>query len=302
MRTLSKRQSALLVAFLVVVWGANWPLTKFAISFMPPILLSGVRTMLGGLLLLAVAIPRADRLRFKETYPIYLVSAVVNVVFYYGFQTVGLSRLPSGLFAAIVFLQPVFVGIFASIWLGESMHRGKRAGLFLGFAGVGVIMGGSGGLSGHISGSGVALAVCTALSWALGTVYVKKYGPRVDPIWLVGLQLSIGGGVMTAAGSGVERWSDVVWDPSFVATLLFISVFVIALGWLAFYKLIESGEAGTVASYTFLIPVAAVAMGTVFLHEPFTLSLLAGLLLIAGGIALVNRKAPGARAKPESSG
>ncbi|WP_337099236.1 DMT family transporter [Paenibacillus sp. YIM B09110] len=290
MPALSKLQTSLLLAFLIIVWGINWPVSKYALDYMPPVLFSGIRTLIGGLLLLAVAIPRWSRLRLKETWVIYVVSSIVNVILYYGLQTIGLNYLPSGLFSAIVFLQPVLVGIFSWLWLGESMNVIKIGGLLLGFAGVGVICSGAGGLSGHISVEGILLALGSAFSWALGTIYVKKTSARVDPIWLVTNQLLIGGLFMTAVGSGVENWSEVEWSSGFIIALLFISIFVIAIGWIIFYKLMDSGEASKVASFTFLIPLIAILIGTLFLNEPFTMSLLAGLVLILLSIYFVNRR------------
>ncbi|ACT00577.1 DMT family transporter [Paenibacillus sp. JDR-2] len=289
MQTLSKRQTVLLITFLVLVWGINWPLSKYALHYMPPILFSGVRTLLGGVLLLAAAVPRYRRLQFRKTWPIYLLSAVVNVVLYYGLQTIGIQYLPAGLFSAIVFLQPVLVGLFSWLWLGELMNGLKVIGLVLGFAGVGVISSGASGATGHISVAGILLALGSALSWALGTIYVKKSSGKVDNIWLVTMQLIIGGVFMTGLGSVTESWSEVEWSGRFIFSLLFISIFVIALGWLVFYKLMDSGEASKVASFTFLIPLVAILIGTMFLHEPFTYSLLAGLALVLGSIYLVNR-------------
>ncbi|GAB2699266.1 DMT family transporter [Paenibacillus thermoaerophilus] len=291
MTPLSKPRTALLISFLVLVWGVNWPLSKIGLLYMPPMLFSGVRTLLAGVILLFAALPRLRRLKFRETWPIYMISALLNVVLYYSLHTIGLGYLPSGLFSAIVFLQPVLVGVFSWLWLGESMNGVKIAGLLLGFFGVAVIS--SGGMSGHISVAGVLLALGSALSWAAGTVYVKKVGSRVDPIWLVSLQMIAGGLLMTAAGTAIESWSDVSWQPAFILDLLFISVFVIALGWLVFYRLIDSGEAGRMASFTFLIPLVAILIGTLFLGEPFTAALAAGLLMIVASIYLVNRKKGG---------
>ncbi|CAM3335607.1 DMT family transporter [Paenibacillus lupini] len=286
---LSKQQTVFLIIFLVLVWGINWPLSKYALDYMPPVLFSGVRTLLGGVLLLVAAIPRYRRLRFKETWFIYVVSAIVNVVLYYGLQTIGIQYLPAGLFSALVFLQPVLVGIFSWLWLGELMNGLKVTGLVLGFAGVGVISSGASGASGHISIAGVLLALGSALCWALGTIYVKKSSAKVDNIWLVTLQLMIGGLFMTGLGTVTESWSDVEWSGGFIASLLFISIFVIALGWLVFYKLMDSGEASKVASYTFLIPLVAILIGTIFLHEPFTFTLLIGLVFVLCSIYMVNR-------------
>jgi drug/metabolite transporter (DMT)-like permease len=112
----------------------------------------------------------------------------------------------------------------------------------------------------------------------------------VDSIWLVTLQLIIGGFFMTLVGSGLKSWSSITWNIPYVLDLLFISIFVIAMGWWAFFTLIGSGEASKVASYTFLIPLIAIIIGTIFLHEPFTLYLLIGIVFIIVSIYFVNRQ------------
>lgn len=287
MGSITKSRAVLLIAFLVTVWGINWPLSKIALTYTPPILFSGMRTLLGGLMLLAVAMRHRERLQFKRAWKIYAISAAVNVVLYYGLQTIGLHYMPAGLFSAIVFLQPVLVGVLSWMFLGEAMHGLKMLGLLLGFAGVGLIS--SGGMAGHVSVAGIVLALASALSWAVGTIYVKKVSSIVDPIWLVTIQLIEGGLFMTIVGLGVERISDIQWTSAYVLSLLFISLFVIAIGWVVFYHLIDAGEASKVASYTFLIPLIAILIGTLFLNEPFTLALVAGLALILCSIILVNR-------------
>ncbi|AWB43066.1 EamA family transporter [Paenibacillus sp. CAA11] len=296
---LSRSRSLLLLAVLILIWGINWPLSKYALAYTPPVLFSGLRTLLGGLVLLFVALPRLKQLRFRETWSIYFISAVVNVTLYYGLQTIGLRYLPSGLFSVIVFLQPVFVGIFSWLWLGEPMFLRKIIGFILGFAGVAAVS--AGGVSGHISIAGILLGIGSALSWGLGTIYVKKIGGRVDSIWLVTLQCVIGGILLMAGGLATEKWSDIHWNTPFTLDLLFISIFVIAIGWLIYYKLVNAGEASKVASYTFLIPLVAIVCGIVFLHEPFTMYLLLGLILIVTSILLVNRKPPAHAARKPAS-
>ncbi|MBM7691040.1 drug/metabolite transporter (DMT)-like permease [Peribacillus deserti] len=174
MGNLSRTRTVLIFAFLVTVWGINWPLSKLALSYTPPLLFAGIRTLLGGFILLFAAIPRYKRLRLKETSHYYVISALLNIVIFYGLQTVGLSYMPAGLFAAIVFIEPVLLGIFCWLWLGEQMYGLKIIGLFLGFAGVLVIS--TGGFSGEISPIGIMLALGSAAGWGSGTVYVKKIG------------------------------------------------------------------------------------------------------------------------------
>lgn len=284
----SPRQTFGMVLFLVLVWGINWPLTKMALPHTPPLLFSGLRTLIGGLILLPIALRRLRSLHWKSNAGAYLLLGLLNVGGYYGLQTIGIGYLPAGLFSTLVFLQPILLGVFSRIWLGERLNRFKIAGLVLGFAGVAVIS--LGGLESSLSPLGIALALASALCWGLGTVYMKKQGARLDSVWAVTVQLLIGGAALLLLGSGTESWSGIAWTPSFVGIMLFISLFVIAGGWLVYFLLIDAGEVSTVGAYTFLIPVLSNTFSILLLGEKATLTLLIGLLMIAGSIMLVNRR------------
>jgi len=263
LQQLSRKNTILLLTFLVVVWGINWPLSKMALSYSPPILFAGIRTVLGGLILLIFALPRYKKLRFKETWHYYLLSAFLNIILFYGLQTMGLGYAPAGLFSAIVFIEPVLLGIFCWLWLGELMYGLKIFGLILGFIGVLIIS--AGGFTGDVSPIGIFFALGSALSWGLGTVFIKKIGDRIDSIWMVTVQLIMGGFFLMLVGSNIESWSIIKWEMPFIMNLLFISTFVIAFGWLAFFILVGSGEASKVGSFTFLIPLIAIMFSSFLL-------------------------------------
>ncbi|MFD1776876.1 DMT family transporter [Paenibacillus rhizophilus] len=281
-----QKSTVLLLVFLVLVWGINWPLSKIALAYAPPLLFSGIRTIIGGVLLILIALPKARLLRFKTLWPVYVSSALLSIALYYGVQTIGLQYVPAGLFSAIVFLQPVLLGIFSWMWLGEAMHGQKMAGLALGFLGVACLS--AGGLTGSISLLGILLALATALCWALGTVYMKRNAERVDMLWMTAMQITLGGLILLAAGSAAEPWKAISWNAAFVAVTLFISVFVIALGWLVYFKLINEGDAGKVGSYTFLVPLVSIGSSVLFLNEEITVNLVIGLILVVISIVLVN--------------
>ncbi|KIL36455.1 membrane protein [Cohnella kolymensis] len=288
MRELSRAKSLSLITFLVIVWGVSWPIYKIALDYTPPLLFAGMRTFFGGLLLVVLYLSKWKQIRWKENWPIYLISSVFNVIIFYGLQTIGLMLTPSGLFSVIVYLQPVLVGIFAWLWLGEPMNALKLFGLILGFLGVAAVS--TGGLSGHIAIMGIVFALITAIGWGIGTVYVKKVSHRTDSIWLVAFQCLIGGFVLSAAGSVTEGWSNIVWNGPYLFGLIFGTFLGISASWVVYFTLVNSGDAGKVASYTFLVPLVSVICGTLFLHEPFSMYLLLGLALIAVSIYLVNRK------------
>ncbi|MEE6450701.1 DMT family transporter [Gottfriedia acidiceleris] len=288
MKQLSRTRFVMHLSFLVLIWGINWPLSKFALNYAPPVLFAGLRTVMGGFILLIFALPKYKQLHLKETWHLYFIAALLNVILFYGLQSIGLQYMPAGLFSVITFLQPVLIGILSWIWLGEVMYGLKIIGLILGFAGVAIIS--SGGFTGHISKIGITLALGVAIGGSLGAVFVKRTENRVNGMWMVTLQLIIGGLFLIGLGSGFESWSSITWNVPFVSILLFNSILVIAMGWLSYFALVGAGEVSKFGSYTFLIPLIAIITSSIFLHEAITISLFVGFLFIVVSIYFVNKK------------
>lgn len=286
MQKLTRPQSAIGIAFVVMIWGMCWPVYKLALQYTPPMLYSGLRNLLGGLILAVMLLPQWRKICWRKTWPIYFILAFFNTIIFNGVQTIGLQYLPEGLFSVIVYLQPVLVVLLAWIWLKESLSFLKIVGLIIGFLGVAVI--GLEGVTGHLSILGIGLALMTSLGWAIAVVYVKKTSGQVHGLWLVALQSIIGGIVLTGAGAGLEKFSSIVWNGPNLFYLFFGGVLGMAAATAVYFKLMISGEASKVASFTFLVPLIAVSIGVLFLHEPFTVSLVEGLVLILLSIVMIN--------------
>lgn len=281
-------KKTILLALLILIWGASWSVNKMALDYTPPLIYAAIRGILGGLFLSVFILHSWKKIQWRQHWQKYLISSFVNVTCFFGIQTIGLIYLPGGLFSVLVYFQPVLVGIFAWLWLGEEMSWKKFIGFILGFFGIFVIS--AEGITGSISIIGVLLALLTALSWALGVIYVKKVGTEVDGMWMVVFQSFLGGGMLLVFGSFFESWSQVEWTLPYVGAVLFGSTLGIPVAYVIYYHLIYSGEASKVAAFTFLVPVVSVIISSIFLKESLTLSLLVGLFLIAISISLVNSK------------
>ena len=272
--------------FLVVVWGASWPIYKLALPYTPPLLFAGLRATVGGILLGLLLFKRRDKINWSQNWKLYVISALFNTFLFFGIQTVGLNYLPGGLFSILVYFQPVLLGLFAWIWLGEFMTPLKIIGLLIGF--IGIVIVSLDGLTFHVSVIGVSLGLISALCWALGVIFVKKVSDKVDPYWMVSLQSIIGGLALLGTGTVFENWSDIIWNSHYMFGLSYGAIFGIPLAFLIYYKLINEGEASKVGSFTFLVPIIAVILGAVFLDEPVTYLLIVGLILVGLSIIIVN--------------
>ena len=284
----SDRQVAAVV-LLVLAWGSTFAAVKIGLDSAPPVLFGGLRSLLGGAVMVVLAASRSGRPSLRHTWPAYAVLTLLNVVLFFTLQTLAIMELPSGLAAVLIYLQPVLVGVLAAPLLGESLTGSKIAGLLLGFTGIVVVSWGA--FSGHASLLGVAYAVVGALVWALGTIAFKRYDGRVDALWSVAIPFLVGGIVLTGAGAAVEGTS-IDWSGEFVAAFAYAALVGTALSWSLWFGLVSSGDAGRAASYIFFVPLVSLVIGAVFLHESLGPSLLVGAALVILGVYLVNRRRP----------
>ena len=291
MRIFGKRRYVVLAfSLLVLFWGSAFAMVKIGLYYSPPVLFAGLRSVVGGLAMVVAAQLWGGSPNLRRDWPVFLLLALFNVVLFIAFQTYAIVYLPSGSAAVLVYLQPILVGFLAWLILGEELSTSKLVGLLLGFSGIVAVS--SGSLSGGadaLSPIGVVLGTASALAWALGTVYFKRYEARVSTLWAVAVPFLIGGVALTALGLVVESWDEVSWTGAFVGSLLYSALIGISAAWVIWFGLVRAGEASRVAAYIFAVPLTAVLVGALVLDEPLSYSLLVGAALVVCGIYLVNR-------------
>jgi drug/metabolite transporter (DMT)-like permease len=292
LRIFGKRRLVVLAfALLVLFWGSAFAVVKVGLGYSPPLLFAGLRTLIGGLAMVLAAFLWGGSANLHRDWPVFLLLALFNVVLFIGFQTYAIVYLPSGSAAVLVYLQPILVGLLAWPILGETLTVAKITGLLLGFSGIVAVSAGSfSGAASALSPLGVTLGAVSALCWALGTVFFKKYEARVSTLWAVAVPFVAGGAVLTAFGLSVEEWGEITWNTPFVASILYSGLVGISLAWVIWFALVRAGEASRVASYIFVVPLTAVLIGVLFLDEPLGYTLLIGAAFVVSGIYLVNRE------------
>ena len=239
-----RRFTVLAFGLLVLFWGSAFGAIKISLEYAPPVLFAGTRTLLCGVVMTLAALVWGGGANIRDGWPVYLLLAFFNVVLFMGLQTLAILYMPSGTAAVVIYLQPILVGFLSYLMLAESLSAAKVVGLFLGFSGVVVVSVGS--LSEASLGTplGVAFGVASAVSWALGTVYFKKYGENLSTLWAVGGPFLLGGICLTALGLALEPLSEISWTGTYVASWLHASLVGTALAWILWLGLVRAGEPG----------------------------------------------------------
>jgi O-acetylserine/cysteine efflux transporter len=285
-----RRFAVLAFALLVIFWGSAFGAIKISLEYAPPILFAGTRTLFCGAVIALAALVWGGRANLKRDWAVYSLLSFFNVVLFMGLQTFTILYMPSGSAAVVIYLQPILVGLLAFLILGETLSAVKIVGLFLGFSGVVVVSAGS--LSGASLGTplGVTVGIISAVSWALGTVYFKRYGERLSTLWAVAVPFLVGGAFLTSLGLALEPLSSISWTGTYVTSWLYTSLAGTAFTWVLWLGLVKAGEASRVAAYVFFVPLVSVLLGALFLGETLSPLLLVGAALVVCGIYLVNRR------------
>jgi drug/metabolite transporter (DMT)-like permease len=269
---------------LILAWGSTFASIKVSLEGCPPMLLAGGRCVIGGALIALVAIMLGRRPGLRGNLGPYAALALLNVIGFFGLQTLAIDHLPSGYASLLLYLQPVLTVLLAGPLLGEALTPARLVGALTAFAGVAVV-------SFHpdrtVTTVGIALGVAAAVCWSLGTITAKRVRPRVEPLWAVALPLVAGGAVLSLVAAATGETS-VDWSGRVTVALVWTTLVGTTLAWLLWMFLVTSGDVGRVAVSIFLVPVVAVALGWWLLDETVGWSLVIGTVLVCGGVLLVN--------------
>jgi drug/metabolite transporter (DMT)-like permease len=285
-----RRYSILAFVLLILFWGSTFSAIKIGLGYAPPVLFAGMRTLLCGVVIVLAALVWGGKVNLRRDWRVYLLLAVLNAACFMGLQTLTILYMPSGSAAVMIYLQPILVGLLAFLILGEPLSAAKLVGLLLGFSGIVAVSVGSIFGSGLGTPLGVAIGVSSAVFWALGTVYFKKYGERLSTLWSVALPFTLGGVFLMGLALVLEPFSKISWTGTFVASLLYTSLIGTASAWVLWLGLVSVGEASRVSAYVFFVPLVSILIGALLLGETLSLSLVIGAALVISGIYLVNRR------------
>ena len=275
------------IVLIAVLIGGNFSALKFALDHTTPLLLAGMRTIIGSSVLIGFALLRGESFprRRADLINILVVSLSITT-FSSALLVMGVSRVPAGLASLIASTLPLFTAALAYLLLGAAVSRVGALGLGVGFAGTVVLA--SPSILGDTAATGVAMLVVSAAAWAFGNVYLKwRDFSRVSPVMLVGVQLMMSAAVLNPLALIVEGTAGTDWSTGLLWPLLYAAIPANAVTF-ALLATVATRATPTQASATaYLIPVFGVTFGWLIRSERLGLIEAAGAVLVILGVYLV---------------
>lgn len=276
-----------LLALLTLGWGANWPIMKVALEGFPLWTFRSLCVVAGAVGLLGIAAASGQAMAIpRRKWPSLVAISLFNITGWNVGALYALTLLPSGRAAVIAYTMPLWAILIGRVVLGEQIDRWRGMGLVLGLAGLSLLIA-SDAASLAAAPVGAVLMLGAALSWAIGTVLLKRFPLPVAAAANTGWQMAIGG-LPIVIGAFVMDWGnppDLALGPV-LATLYNMFVCFIYCYW-AWTRLVLRLPVAVAGISTLLIPVVGTISGMLMLGERPGIADFAGLALILGALVCV---------------
>ncbi|MFD9903242.1 DMT family transporter [Streptomyces sp. NPDC059063] len=286
-RSASGPQLAARVA-LVLVWSSGFVSGKLGLRHAAPYTFAALRFTVAGLVLLALAGLRRERLPRGRQLGHLAVAGVLMQAVQFSSIYAGMDRgVPSGLAALIIALYPLTASLLSVPLLHERVSAGQYLGLVLGLGGVALAV--AEGI--QVSGGyvlGLGFVVLGLLGISVGTVYQKRFCGPMEPVSGNAVQLLAAALAVLPPALLVEGW-DVEFTAGYGPVLLWSALVNSIVGVGLLYHLLQRQGTSQVSSLFYLVPMSTAGLGALLLGQHIGPLTLAGLALATGGTLLAHR-------------
>jgi drug/metabolite transporter (DMT)-like permease len=282
-------RAAVLLAAVVVVWGANWPILKIGLAHIEPVWFGVLRLILGIATFAAVLAARGQlKPPPRADWPVVFSVGLLQMAVFMALINIALMWVPAGRSAILAYTTPLWVAPGAALYLGERLTPARLGGVALGLAGVAVLFNplGFDWSDGHaLLGNGLLLVA--ALAWAASILHVRGHVWTSAPLALAPWQMLVGLGPLVALAITLEGAPDIDWTPEFLWVAAYNGPLATAFAFWAAITVTRMLPAVTVSLAFLCVPAGGLVFSWLLLDEPFTVANLAGLALISAGVAVV---------------
>ncbi len=277
-----------------LLWGSAFAVAKTAFEYVPPILLSGMRFTLAGLLLIPVmAAMKVDLRGALKHWRFMLLFAILQTFLQYGLFFMGLNKVPAATSAIIIGAGPLFVAIMAHLTLkDDKMTLRKLFSIILGLSGVVFISLTKGEMSagGSQFWSGVTLLILSNIIGSYTNIMVvKKKQYNISPIALTSFANFTGGILLILASLFVEEFTFRPFPGEFYLQLFWLAL-IPAGAFSIWYTLLRKPKVkvSELNMWKFVVPVSGVLLSWLIIpgEHPDLISIL-GIIIITASLLLL---------------
>jgi drug/metabolite transporter (DMT)-like permease len=289
------RNHAIVEALLaVIIWGASFVATKFALRYTSPDAVVWMRFSVGVVILGIGAFGRRQvTLPRPGEWFYFALLGFLGITFHQWLQSTGLVTSQATTTSWIVSTIPIFMAILAWLFLKERLIWWQAAGIVISTVGVLVVVarGNLGLLAlGKFGTVGDFLVLISALNWAVFSILSRRGLRKYPAIMMMFYVMAFGwifSSILFFFSGGFGQLHPILWD-GWLA-IGFLGIFCSGLAYIFWYDALQSLPVAQTGAFLYIEPIVTVFVAAIVIGEKLTLSTMLGGLMILTGVWLVNR-------------
>lgn len=283
-----------LIVTCCVLWGSAFAGAKIGFQYCSPVMLSGIRFTLAGLLLLPVLIMgKQPFFSLFKHWKYMLFFGFVQTFLQYGIFFLGLNEVPGAIAAIVVGSGPIFISILAHFTISDDKFTTRKIiSSLLGFSGILFITFSKDGLAAINSSFyyGIALLILSNIIGASTNIIVKRQKHlNVSPVALTSFANFSGGVMLLITGLIFEPITLNNPPLEFYFAILWLAI-IPAVGFSIWYYLLglDGVKVSELNIWKFIIPIVGALLSWVMLkdEEPKWQEIV-GILIISTAIVVL---------------
>jgi len=273
------RRGWILFLSLGLLWGMPYLLIRIAVLEIDPLVVAGMRTLIGSLLLLPIALHRDALMPAFRRWKWLLAFTVIEISVPWVLLGHAETRLNSSTAGLLIAIVPLFAAVIVTKLGHERLEPRRMFGLGLGFAGVALLV----GLDIHFTDLlAVGATILVSLCYAIGPIIINRKLNDVPALGVITASLILA----TIVYAPIAPF---LWPAKFSASAAWsvvgLGVLCTATAFLVFFALIAEVGPARATVITYVNTAVAIALGALVLDEPLTIGMAIGFpLVILGSI------------------
>ena len=252
-----------------MLWGASFPLIKLGLKSTSPLLFAFLRYFLASIFFILIA----HEVQLKKDFVLLgLVGVAIPVIL----QNIALQFTPAYISGFLQSTGPIYVLIFATLFLKEKFTWNKFAGIMIAFLGTYFL------ISGYEKINLLAdfLILLSAFFYSIGSIIAKKLLNNGYKAMNVIVSSTVFATLFLFPSIPFEKIRFSIASMQYAFVLALLPTFLAYILW---YNAMEKMEISRLSCFIYLIPFFSLIFSSIFLNEALeTIKIFYGIVIIAG--------------------
>ena len=307
----------LILVFTWIIIASTYLAIKISIDTIPPLLMSGIRYTISGIMLFFIfqiySLEIFDkktkqqkklnllkivscRKQWKEA----IIIGICLIVLGQGLLAYGEQYLSSDITALLFSTVPIWVVLIGKFYYNLKLNKHTLLGIIAGSIGLviliypsfeAILFGDPTNTTNENNFLGISILLIAAISWGIGSLYSHKADLPNNILISTGMMLFVGGLFLLGIGMIIEFNKLDVSKFSTLSILSLIYLIIIGTtGWLGFFWILRNTTATLANTFAYVSPVIAVFLGWIILDESINLRIIVATIVIIVGVILIVNK------------